>query len=348
MSEPAQQGLGAWETVVSGVRLTAPCVEVTFYFEHAPAVIADLAERALQALDPQLTHFTATGMTRPAVRGARSESRWAALFARPRIGAVAWMKLQGSAPGQGCSAAELEVSHRALTPPPTTPEAVAAKVAQNRDLFEAGGAQGTLPLSFVRATFPLGHPLSQPEALLAWVQGLDCVSGAHFVAGQAGFALNADRAQGGEHLRQHMQAALAGALGRHPGLGWEYSGAVTPRLLKYWPDHTEFLPRFKRANWLTFVQGLALDELCGGRAAAQAALQGAEGVVIHDLGPALMLQAGPAPEIGDTARGDDLPAYRAVAKALAPARLPRHGGLGDIFTDQLAQGWLEALERSHD
>lgn len=349
MTGSVPERLAGLETTIRGVRLTVPCVEVTFYFEHtAPGIIKDFAEKALAALDVHLTHFTAAGMSRPAPRGQKSADRWAALFARPRIGTVSWMRLDSAGFREGIGAASLEVSYRALKPPPRLPEEVAAKVAQNRDLFEVGKAAATLPLSFVRATFPLTHPAASPRGLLDFVAGLDCVKTPDFVAGHAGYALNADNEQGDNDLRKHMQAAVGAALARHPGLGWEKPGAVTPKLLKYWPGHAELLPRFKRVQWLTFVRMLAIDELCGSREAVMAAVSGPEDVRARDIGGAMVFRAGEEPQIGDIPAGDDLPDYRAVAKALAPARLPAHGGLGSIFTDDLAQAWLESLERNHD
>ncbi len=99
--------------------------------------------------------------------------------------------------------------------------------------------------------------------------------------------------------------------------------------------------------WLTFVQGLMLDELCGGRRAVEARLRAGDGVALHDLGPGLMIQAGPAPRAGDTARGERLDAMRHVAQVLAPARLPAHAGIGSRDRHlRLAQAWLEALERA--
>lgn len=349
MTNPGRNIFQSLECLAAGITLTAPCVAVTFYYEHAPApAIADFANRALEALDPHLTHYTAGSMPRPARRNAAAERKWNALFAAPRVGSPVWMRLDASGPNEGCSAASLEVSYRALRPPPATQSEVAARIAQNADLFEVGRASGTLPLSFVRATFPLTHEYARPDTLLAFVRSLACVQSPCFVAGHAGYALNAATEIGSDVSRRLMQTALGDALSRHPGLDWEYSGAVSPKLLRYWPGHAEFIPRFKRVNWLTFVRCLAIEELCGGRDAVLASAQAYPDVQVHDLPDALMFQAGSEPAIGGAGSGDDLPAYRAIAKALAPARLPSHAGIGNIFTDAQAQAWLTSLEREVD
>ncbi|WP_348645609.1 type VI immunity family protein [Loktanella sp. F6476L] len=131
-------------------------------------------------------------------------------------------------------------------------------------------------------------------------------------------------------------------------LDYENGGWVTAHLLKYWPEHVWFLPRIKRVNWLTFVRNQMLDELCGGTDQVVQALQGDDGIICHDLGDGKIIQAGAAPAIGDVTTGDILPAYRRVAKALAPARLPKVKSFGTIFGSDVTNGWLNALERDDD
>lgn len=71
--------------------------------------------------------------------------------------------------------------------------------------------------------------------------------------------------------------------------------------------------------------------------------------MIHDYGTGVIIQAGPAPSLGDVNAGDHLPLYRAVAKRLKKLR-PREP-LPMIFSDRDSSGkqetikWYRRLER---
>lgn len=329
--------------------LLAPCLEVCFYTRHAnPALLQDFAAQARAALEGHLTRHMTGQMTRAGKLDSKAEAKFSALFDRPRPRAQYWFLLRGGT--EGTSAAELEITFHPAEPASTTPEAIAAAIAENRAKYEERGAIFTPHVSVLRATFPLDHPLAaNPAALRRWIAGLALVQEAGFLSGHAGYALNYDRAAGPRPWQQALQAGLAAALARHPGLGYDHTGAVLRKLLKYWPGHAEFLPRIKRAHWLTFVQGVTLTALCGGRDTVAAALEAVPGVRMTALaGTAVQIEAGPIPQIGDVTRGEMLPGWHAVARALAPARLPQMPGLGTIFDDDAAQAWLDALERHDD
>lgn len=98
-------------------------------------------------------------------------------------------------------------------------------------------------------------------------------------------------------------------------------------------------------QWLTIVSDDLLRRV-GGRKV----LDGLpEGIVVHDYGTGVIVQAGPAPSLGDVNKGDRLPLYRAVAKKLAKLRhkdpLPlgfnEPGSLGKEETLK----WYRRLER---
>jgi hypothetical protein len=76
----------------------------------------------------------------------------------------------------------------------------------------------------------------------------------------------------------------------------------------------------KTINWLTIV-GDALLARVGGRQAARA-LVSDPSVVVHEHKHALIFQAGDQPRLGDVNRGEWLPAYRAVYRALADLFAP--------------------------
>ena len=330
---------------VEGHALLAPCLEVCLYARHAaPEALRDFATQARAALAPWLTRHMTGQMTRPGPLDAKAEAKFAALFDRPRPGAQYWFLLRGGS--AGTSGAELEITfHPAPPPPAETPEAIA----ENRAKYEERGAIFTPHISVLRACFPLDHPLTaDPAALRRWLAGLALPQDAGFLGGYAGYALNYDRAVSPRPWQQAMQGGLGAALARHPGLGYDHTGAVLRKLLKYWPGHAGFLPRIKRAHWLTLVPDLTLRELCGGSETVAAALEAVPGVRMSPLGTATQIEAGPVPLIGDVTRGERLPGWRAVARALAPARLPEMPGLGATFDDDAAQAWLEALERPDD
>ncbi len=334
-------------TADDGTTLLAPCMSCTLYFDHAdPALLRDMADQAMAALDGQLTHFVTGTMRGFAKRGAKSDAAFAALFERPRVGARQWLEMRGT--GDGVSAAELFVHYKPLPPLPTTEAGIAEAVEANYQKYEVQNAIFMPMVSSISVSFPLDHPLAAPEALLAWVQGLACVRQSAFVSGHAGYGIKAHTEVSSRPLRQTMDSGLAAMLARHPGLDYEVFGSVATQLLKYWPDHPWFLPRFKRAQWLTLVRNPMLEELCGGQESVQAALSGADGVIGHDLSDGMILQAGAAPQIGDVTTGDYIAPYRAVAAALAPARLPKFKSNNRYFNQDVADAWLAAFETDYD
>ncbi len=341
--------LQALQIKAEGTTLLTPCVSCTFYFDHVdPAVLRDLADQAMAALDGHLAHFVTGTMRRFAKRNAKADAVFGALFDRPRVGARNWLQMRAAGHGEGVSSAELAITYKMLPPLPVTPEDTAAAIAANKQKYEVDGAIFMPMLSSISVSFPLDHPLAQPDALIAWVQGLACVNTPGFVSGHAGYALKADTEVGSRELRRAMDSGLAATLARHPGFDYEVYGSVATHLLKYWPGHPWFLPRFKRAQWLTFTRDVMLNELCGGRDTVTATLATDTAIKVHDLGDGLMIQAGDAPQIGEVTTGDLLPSYRHVAKTLAAARLPKFKSNDRFFNQDAATAWLEAFERDYD
>ena len=74
----------------------------------------------------------------------------------------------------------------------------------------------------------------------------------------------------------------------------------------------------KGANWLTFLHPIFVERM-GGRTSLTTALN-YPGIRILDLPRGVMIQAGDAPEIGDTNRRLDCPSYRAVGRVLSRIR----------------------------
>ena len=347
MSE-IREAVASLELTEQGIPLVVPVVEVTLYFDIVqPDVLKGVTETLLSQLDTQLTHFSTATMKGFAPRNAKCADALETFFDRPREGALKRMQLRDVKQGAGSSALDIFFVYHA--PIPEEPAALQAFVAAQVERYEVIQSTAMPMVTSIRGTFPLDHPMADPETLLQWILGLDAVKNVEFVSGHAGYGLNVFETAGAIDLQNAMFARQASALLRHPGLDWERYGDIGNQLLKYRPDHPWFWPSIKRAQWLTLVRTDMLDGLCGGRATVETAVCGQDGVVCHDLGPdGLVFQAGAVPDIGDLPEGQDLPAYRRVAQALAAARLPTHKGTGNPFNSERAQAWLEAFERDHD
>jgi len=103
----------------------------------------------------------------------------------------------------------------------------------------------------------------------------------------------------------------------------------------------------KGVNWLTFLHPNFVQRM-GGRAALGAALD-LPGVEVLDLPSGLMIQAGPAPEIGDTNAQQDCPYYHQVGRVLAPIRDKKFPGLfgppGSTMSDaETTREWLSRFD----
>lgn len=123
-----------------------------------------------------------------------------------------------------------------------------------------------------------------------------------FCSGLAGYGLATGEVEGLAVAEREFYA-----LGRHhPGvdLGSEFANGLGQGI--------------KGVNWLTFLHPNFVERL-GGRSSLGAALA-IPGVEVVDLPSGVVIQAGAAPEIGDTNRGLTCPTYHAVGRALSSIR----------------------------
>lgn len=98
----------------------------------------------------------------------------------------------------------------------------------------------------------------------------------------------------------------------------------------------------KGVNWLTLLSPPFVERL-GGRAALRAQLS--EAIMLHDLPSGLMIQAGPAPGLGDVNAGERLPLYREVHRVLKPVRVVDHWLLGDrVFKTDETRRWMSRFD----
>ena len=103
------------------------------------------------------------------------------------------------------------------------------------------------------------------------------------------------------------------------------------------------LEGYKSVNWLTFIgepfQSRFPDAIATARTAATS---------VDETEHGLVLQAEPAPRLGDRNRGEDLPGYKAVARALKPVQITEHRALGGRrWTDDNTMDYLQRFTSDH-
>ncbi len=98
----------------------------------------------------------------------------------------------------------------------------------------------------------------------------------------------------------------------------------------------------KGASWLTLLSPPFVQRL-GGKAALRA--ECSEGITLHELTAGLLIQAGPAPGLGDVNAEDRLPLYREVHHALTPVRNLNHWPLGNrAFWQDETRRWMSRFD----
>jgi hypothetical protein len=181
-------------------------------------------------------------------------------------------------------------------------------------------------LSYLTASWPIGHFQGQPRTFRAtvreWVERLKPL---HGYAGM-GVLLPLDVPSAAR------AAPLAlGLATRFPGL--ELDAPVS---------QTETLAAgIKGVNWLTAVADRLLAPL-GGRDGLKAALDGR--FETYDYEGGLVIQAGPAPELGDANQRLDASTYRHLSRLLSPIRARfEHSFMRGLSTEQ-ALAWLSRFD----
>ncbi len=189
--------------------------------------------------------------------------------------------------------------------------------------FEAVVTSDPDDLSSFRAAFPVtqfGKDLNQFVALVGRFS-----ERAPFSFGCGGFSFSESQ----EIKRQQVnEAYLVAAAMRFSGIEAE----------SHRPTRLCCKNTIKGVNWLTLLSPPFVEAL-GGKAALRAKLS--EAVILHDLPAGLMIQAGPAPGLGDVNAGDRLPLYREVHRALTPVRNLNHWPLGNgAFWQDETRRWM--------
>jgi hypothetical protein len=320
-----------------------PCLEFVLYLDVTDdQAMLDFYERCRSALGGQLTHFQAEGMRGYAKLNTRGNSLVPTWFKQPRPGKIDYhMSFAGCDLNEETSPATLLM--RVMRRTATDAEQQLAKM---RMLKQSGRRLPFYPTTDLRLTLPLDHPLAEPARLRDWVLEFDLLESATGFSGFAGYALNhMDIVTDSDHRQLSVQS-LASLCRRYPGLGM-FDGSAQSKIFRYRPDQGDILPRIKRANWLTLLCDRTVDA-AGGADSLRSALGRDLPIEMDRLPHGFWIQAGPAPQHGDLAQRDFIPAYRRVAGALHGVRIEEIDSLGKEFMSTAANAWLNALDVAYD
>lgn len=312
-----------------GRRLLAPCLTFTLFLEETDcALIQEWYDRALAALGDRLTHYVAEDMTRQAKITPRALGMIPTWLKKPRDRWYTIELLGGALPG--IDPASLELSFRFMEP---GNEAARKMGRDNWRAFFQHGKNPHLPLTSLRITLPLNHPLAEPGAFVKWVLGFGLVRKAAFVTGECGYSLIVDEGFGSPAVARWVTSLCL----RYPGLDW-FDHSQGQWFLTWKPEIDDILPLVKRVSWITFVHGKSVEFL-GGLPRLREAFADSPEIRIHELEGGIAVQAGDRPQLGERARGELPATYRAVARALRPVRAERHQD------EEWIEDWVNAFDR---
>jgi hypothetical protein len=152
--------------------------------------------------------------------------------------------------------------------------------------------------SYQRFGLSIEEVLADPQAYVQ--RCIDAVAGVKFRSGIGGYSFNYEDVyiNGNEQLQEPVMARFKGVNVLH---AWRYRD----------------LEGVPTVNWLTLVNNEDIRRLGGWETLAANATAP---VVLHKLPHGAMLQAGPAPLLGDVNRQERLDAYFAVGALLAPVK----------------------------
>ena len=185
---------------------------------------------------------------------------------------------------------------------------------------------------YIRLVLPARFALESPDAFAALARHL--ASGVDFRFGTAGLAVNM-RAQ---YSSTDASGALARISQRRLGIDLDQPQS--------WPRLTQ--TSIKTVNWLTFLGARSPVARAAAHVGGQEKLAAELGqnVAVTRLSHGVMIQAGAAPGFGDTTKGETLPEYRQVARALRGLKVPlevlRHySGIGGT---ENTRKWLNRFD----
>lgn len=293
------------------VTLLHPALTITFTLRWIGyAAVRQLYDAAMLLMQPELTHYQAENMKRPAKITPRALSMIPAWMQKPKEDHVYWWQAYSGA-DLGCAPPGLEFW---LWATPLLPPEKKLRRVQGA-LLHYGGAGDIshyVLSSSIRLLLPVDHPLGEASALLAWLQALDLLKLGNFDSITCSYGLSIL-----ENLDFSVDRYEQALCSRYPGLDsfrFAHSGQV--RVDASYPD---LIPLVKRAAWTTVLQELTVRAL-GGEAKVREQLADTPEIRVTSFAQALILQAGERPELGDLNRGDTLPLLRKVAAVIRPVR----------------------------
>ena len=193
--------------------------------------------------------------------------------------------------------------------------------------IEAGDDEST---GFIRLMLPIGFVGAGATPLIELAKNL--FERIEFNFGLAGYSLNWNEMG---RFAEKATTAMADIRKRYPGLD-----LADPGSSQYVESGS-----IKCGNWLTML-GTACVKRLGPTTKWQARL--GENVAVHALPVGTMIQAGPAPDIGDTNRRQNVPLYHQVGKVLAPLRDPEHPAFLTVDgedDDDATNEWLARFDK---
>lgn len=331
--------------IVDDRPLLVGCLEYVVYLQSpTPGQVRDFWFRSAEALGTLL-------------RCVRSDSRKRLPPALEDVGEMLHRWLREARPGQSLMVEASGVSRGVtdasvalhVTAPAQTTRSQDEERAYRKQIYEVGRSVFAPPISALRVTLPLDHALCDPGRFRDWFKGFACIREGGYSGGHAGFAINLDDAISRDAPRRIMLSQAANLLARHPGLDWEYPGAVLRKLLRYRPDTVDFVPQVKRVNWMTLVPLATVEELERlGDGPALARLRVSDDrnqAVVEDLAGGIAIFAQPAPSLGDRLCHDPLPAYCSVGSVLQRVTMPVHPPLGGALDGPFVDAWFKAFQR---
>lgn len=193
--------------------------------------------------------------------------------------------------------------------------------------FTAVASQSAYYLNPVRAAFPVEMFTGDIGRFVALVKRF--ASRMPFFFGYAGLSFSTSLEPG--TAQKNEQYLLPVAM-RFSGVEVEGRG----------PTSVCCTESIKGVSWLTLLSPGFVEQL-GGKSTLRTQL--GEAIDLIDLPGGLMIQAGPAPELGDVNAGERLPLYREVHRALTPIRNPSHHMLGArIFGKDETRRWMRRFD----
>lgn len=191
--------------------------------------------------------------------------------------------------------------------------------------FEAFVQSDSYHQSSFRAAFPVATFGAELGHFIALVKRF--AEHVPFSFGYAGFSFSESQEA---KRRQANEIYLVAAAMRFAGVEVEGEFHIPTRLC--------CKENIKGVNWLTLISSPFVEQL-GGKAALRAQL--GEAITLHELPTGLMIQAGPAPGLGDVNAGEQLPFYREVHRTLTPVRNLSHWPLGNrAFWQEETRRWM--------